>query len=102
MLRKITKEINSMIKQLTTIFDLKIKRVLKEKEEMIGIENKNAMSDREIKELKNRVRAMSPEELAIVAEAIPVELCLARLHNEIDRLHNMELKLGQMISVLDR
>lgn len=99
--------------------DLKIYKIVKEKEEMIGIEkvgealneavsaavtldkameqSKKAtipmfkkISNREVEELTARIEAMSPEELAVVANTIPVELCLARLQKEIDRLKALD------------
>ena len=64
--------------------------------------NQNKMSERDIRELKNRIEAMTPEELAIVAETIPVEYCLGRIHNEIDRARIMENKIRDMIGSLKR
>lgn len=63
--------------------------------------NKN-MTEREICELRTRVKAMSPEELAVVAEAMPVEFCMARVRSEIDRLKEIESRLGQMISMMEK
>ena len=42
----------------------------------------NALTDREKKELVNRIKAMTPGELAIVVENIPVSLCMARIQQE--------------------
>ena len=44
------------------------------------------MSNRERKELTERIKGMSQEELLIVSETIPVDLCLARIQKELDKI----------------
>ena len=70
----------------------------KEKEEM---SETNKMSQREIRELKERIHAMTPEELSIVADTIPVELCLGRIHNEILKAKSLEDSIKGMINKLE-
>lgn len=68
---------------------------------MIGIVTKK-LTNQDVKELTRMVKAMSPEELAVVAEAMPVEFCMARIRSEIDRLHDMEMRIGQMVGLLEK
>lgn len=111
--------------------ELKILKVVKEKKEMIGIEkvgkalnevvsaavaldeakeqSKKAtipmfkkISNREVEELTARIEAMSPEELAVVANTIPVELCLARLQKEMDRLKALDNSIQALADNLNK
>lgn len=43
------------------------------------------LNNRDIEELTNRIKGMTEEELEVVVENIPVELCLKRINNEIAR-----------------
>lgn len=52
------------------------------------------------KELANRVKAMTPEELEIVADNIPVELCLKRIQKELDKAKELENGLANIIARL--
>lgn len=72
--------------------DLKINHIVEEKEEN--------MSNKEVKELRDRIKAMTPEELAIVADNIPVELCMARMHKELDRAKVLEETIQSMAGML--
>lgn len=56
----------------------------------------NKMSNREVEELAARVKAMSPEELAVVATVIPVEYCLGRIQSEIGRAQAMEKQIKSL------
>ena len=53
-------------------------------------ERNNGLTVREQKELAERVKAMTPEELAIVAENIPVSFCMARINSELARAAEFE------------
>lgn len=44
----------------------------------------------EKEEFKDRIRAMSPEEMELALDVIPVEMCLARVNRELDRLKAFE------------
>lgn len=92
--------------------DLYFKRIVKENEEtnnikvtdemgMEGVPTISAscksMSARERRELVERVQAMSPEELAIVVDVIPVEMCLAKVTSEIQRLKGTEKALYDIV-----
>lgn len=74
---------------------IKFHKIVKEQTEMsencenIKVEI-NTMSNRERKELTERIKGMSVEELEIVADTIPVELCLARIQKELDKAKEME------------
>ena len=48
------------------------------------------LSDREKKELQDRIKAMNPKEIEAVMEVIPVELCMKRIQDELD--HAREFK----------
>lgn len=48
------------------------------------------LTPREKKELAERIKAMTPEELVIVAENIPVEMCMARINSELARAAEFE------------
>ena len=48
------------------------------------------LTAREQKELAERIKAMSPEELAIVVENIPVEMCMARINSALARAAEFE------------
>ena len=41
-------------------------------------------------EFKDRIKAMSLEEMELALDVIPVELCLARVNRELDRLKTFE------------
>lgn len=48
------------------------------------------LSDREKKELQARIKAMNPKEIEAVMEVIPVELCMKRIQDELDRAREFE------------
>ena len=54
----------------------------------------------QIKELTSRIKAMSPEELELVSNTIPVELCLKRIKNEIDRATKFEETIRSVVNKL--
>ena len=49
-------------------------------------------------ELSRRVKAMSREELEIVLDSIPVELCLMRIEREFDKLKAFEDSVKSAVS----
>ena len=60
---------------------------------------KNAsMTHMEKEELSRRVKAMSREELEIVLNSIPVELCLTRIEREFDKLKAFEDSVKSAVS----
>ena len=71
---------------------LKINHIIKEEEEN--------MSNKEVKELRDRIKAMTPEELAIVADNIPVELCITRIRDELNRAKALEESIQLMAGTL--
>ena len=60
-----------------------VKEQLKTKTE---VKKNITMTHMEKEELSRRVKAMSREELEIVLDSIPVELCLMRIEREFDKL----------------
>lgn len=48
------------------------------------------MTKMEKEEFKDRIKAMSLEEMELALDVIPVELCLARVNRELDRLKTFE------------
>ena len=69
-------------------------------ESKISIERKS-LTEREARELKDRIKSMSHEELVVVAETIPVELCLERMHNELEKAKKLESSIKSMIGRLE-
>ena len=84
----------------SSIYSSTIHFMDKEKEEMeeskISIERKS-LTEREARELKDRIKSMSHEELVVVAETIPVELCLERMHNELEKAKELKEKIEDAI-----
>ena len=54
------------------------------------LQDSRKLSAREQKELAERIKAMTPEELAIVVENIPVEMCMARINSALARAAEFE------------
>ena len=52
------------------------------------------------KELANRVKAMTPEEQEVVADNIPVELCLKRIQKELDKAKELENGIAGIVARL--
>lgn len=61
----------------------KITETLKERGE-------NEMTRIEKEEFVNRIKGMSQEELELVVDIIPVDLCVARVNKELERLRTFE------------
>lgn len=57
-----------------------------------------SMTHMEKEELSRRVKAMSKEELEIVVNSIPVELCLMRIEREFDKLKAFEDSVKSAVS----
>lgn len=57
------------------------------------------MSDTERREFADRIRALSDEELQIVVDNIPVELCLQRIQNELDRASKLEQEIAKTMNL---
>lgn len=53
----------------------------------------NALSNREKKELQDRIKAMSNEELEIVVEALPVDFCMHRIRRELDKAAEIQASI---------
>lgn len=51
---------------------------------------KNEMTRIEKEEFVNRIKGMSQEELELVVEIIPVDLCVTRVNKELERLRTFE------------
>ena len=64
------------------------------------IEETTDMNECEKREFINRVKAMSMEELEIIADILPVELCLGRIHKELDKANQMRDTIKNMSSLI--
>lgn len=56
-------------------------------------EKPNELSDREKKELQDRIKAMSMDELEVVVDCIPVGLCMIRIQNEINKAAEIQASI---------
>ena len=63
-------------------------------------EYKPKMKDSERRELIERVKAMSKEELELVAEIIPVDLCLKRIDAELQKAKQFEKSIKSAMNGL--
>lgn len=58
------------------------------------------MSERDKKELKERIEAMSPDEWEVVVEAIPVKYCIGRIHKELDKAAEMQKSIERAYAMV--
>lgn len=58
------------------------------------------MSDREKRELIDLIKGMSIEELEIVADTIPVELCIERIEDELNKARDMRESIRAMSNMI--
>ena len=56
------------------------------------------MSEMERKELIERIKAMDQEELELVVDCLPIDICLARVQKEIGRLRLFEQTVRNTIN----
>lgn len=56
-------------------------------------EKPNALSNREKRELAERIKAMSPEEWEVIVDVIPVNLCLERINREIEKAAEIQASI---------
>lgn len=76
-----------------------VNKEVKEQSKMKTEVKKNTtMTHMEKEELSRRVKAMSREELEIVLNNIPIELCLMRIEREFDRLKAFEDSVKSAVS----
>ena len=54
----------------------------------------------EKEEFMNRVMAMSQEDLQMIVDYVPVEMCLARIQNELDRVKAIESSIKETMNLL--
>ena len=72
---------------------------VKEQPKMKTEAKKNTtMTHMEKEELSRRVKAMSREELEVVLNNIPIELCLMRIEREFDKLKAFEDSVKSAVS----
>ena len=62
----------------------------------------NRMTKIEKEEFIKRMKGMSREELELVVEIVPIDLCLRRINNEIDRLRTFEDSVKSAVSGLSQ
>ena len=79
------------MKNMTIPEGLKINKVTKTEE--------SALTEREAAELAARVKAMTREEMELVLDTIPVEMCLSRIEKEITRIRAFEIALKTAIDI---
>ena len=58
--------------------------------EAVKDKGENTMTRMEKEEFIERIKGMSQEELELVVEIIPVDMCMARVDKELDRLKAFE------------
>ena len=58
--------------------------------EAVKDKGENTMTRMEKEEFIDRIKGMSQEELELVVEIIPVDMCMARVNKELDRLKTFE------------
>ena len=58
--------------------------------EAVKDKGENTMTRMEKEEFIERIKGMSQEELELVVELIPVDMCMARVNKELDRLKAFE------------
>lgn len=76
-----------------------VNKEVKEQPKMKTEIKKNpSMTHMEKEELARRVKAMSREELEVVLDSIPVELCLMKIEREFDRLKAFEDSVKSAVS----
>ena len=76
-----------------------VNKEVKEQPKMKTEVKKNtSMTHMEKEELSRRVKAMSREELEVVLNNIPIELCLMRIEREFDRLKAFEDSVKSAVS----
>lgn len=56
-------------------------------------EEPKGLSNREKKELQDRIRAMSLEEMCVIVDAIPATICLARIEGELKKAVDMRASI---------
>ena len=62
------------------------------------VKKNTTMTHMEKEELSRRIKAMSREELEVVLNNIPVELCLMRIEREFDKLKAFEDSVKSAVS----
>lgn len=62
----------------------------------------NRMTKIEKEEFIKRMKGMSREELELVVEIVPIDLCLRRINKEIDRLRTFEDSVKSAVSGLSQ
>ena len=76
-----------------------VNKEVKEQPKMNTEAKKNTtMTHMEKEELSRRVKAMSREELEVVLNNIPIELCLMRIEREFDKLKAFEDSVKSAVS----
>lgn len=57
------------------------------------------MSATEKQEFADRIKALSNEELQIVVDNIPVEMCMQRIQNELSRASKLEQEIAKTMKL---
>lgn len=60
------------------------------------------MTNAEKEELVNRINGMDQEELELLVETIPLEMCLERIKKEIDKVNKFQESLDEAMSIVGK
>ncbi len=60
----------------------------------------NGLTQAEVNELTERFKGMSQEEMELFVDIIPVELCLSRIHKELDKAKEFEAMIKSAMTSL--
>lgn len=66
--------------------------------EAVKDKGENTMTRMEKEEFIERIKGMSQEELELVVEIIPVDMCMARVNKELDRLKAFENSIKSAVN----
>ena len=67
----------------------------------VGNVPRSSMTKLERDELVSRIKGMSKEELEIVVDCLPVEMCLNRIAKEIDKAQTFEKRVTEAINAFE-
>ena len=64
-------------------------------------ERSELMTNLEKEEFISRIKGLDDEEMELVADLIPIELCMKRLEKELDKLKSLENWVGSTSKLLE-
>lgn len=69
--------------------------------DIFKIERSETMTNMEKEELTSRIKGLGEEEMELVANIIPVDLCLKRIGKELDKLKSVENWMDKASKMLE-